>query len=261
VHTERLGLVLCLAAIAGSGEVACSRRSTPGEAAASVQSDAATQTAQAATVPRARAIALPPKQGPPSCLVVLLHGYGADADSFQAVGRALGDRLPRAEMLVPDGLQPWEGGGTGRMWFSLGDAGDRAAHVHEAGAEVSRWIDDELAARHLGGDHLALVGFSQGAMLTAWLAVHRTPRPAAAVMLSGLVAEDQSAPPGPSATLPILVAHGDRDVRIPVTVVEESARILGTWGAQVTTRDYAGLGHEVGGIELREVGDFLAAAL
>jgi phospholipase/carboxylesterase len=171
-----------------------------------------------------------------------------------------GERLTGAEMLVPDAFSPWEGGGTGRMWFRLGDGTDRARLVREAGSEVSRWIDDQLASRHLGGERLALVGFSQGAMLTAWLAVHRTPRPAAAVMLSGLVAEDQIPPPA-APPVPVLVAHGDRDVRIPVRVVGESARTLGAWGAQVTTRVYPGLGHEVDALELNEAAEFLRAAL
>ena len=207
-------------------------------------------------------ISIEPRQGATSHLVVLLHGVGASAESFQEVARVLASGLPSAEFLVPDGFHPFDGGGDGRQWFSVRGVTEenRAARVREAGAEVSRWIDGELASRGLGGDRLAVIGFSQGAILAAWLALHRAPRPAAAVMLSGRVAEDQPAERG--ATAPeVFIGHGERDPMMPVAQVAQSTRVLQAWGARVTARTYPGLGHHLDARELGDVAEFLKRVL
>lgn len=209
--------------------------------------------------PNVNVIVIPPKQAPATRLAVLLHGVGDSAAAFQDIGRALDDAIPRAELLVPDGFHPWDGGGSGRQWFSLTGITEqnRPARVREAGEEVSRFIDAELAKRGLSGDRLVLVGFSQGAMLASWLAVHRSPRPAAVVMLSGRVVESDVADVG--AGPPVFVAHGAIDPVIPVSVVDPGVRRLEGWGARVTKRVYPRLAHHVDAQEMREVRDFLAS--
>jgi phospholipase/carboxylesterase len=173
----------------------------------------------------------------------------------------LGESLQRAELIVPDGFHPFDGGGQGRQWFSVRGVTDenRPARVRDAGAEVSRWIDVELLRRGLGSDRLVVVGFSQGAIVGAWLAVHRAPRPAAVVILSGRVAEADvpSAGVGPR----VFIAHGDRDGTIPASLVDSGASVLEAWGARVTKRVYPGLGHEIDERELRDVAAFLAGAV
>lgn len=208
------------------------------------------------------AISISSRQGTPSHLVVLLHGVGADADSFQDLAHVLAKALPDADLLVPDGFHPFDGGGAGRQWFSVRGVTEenRPARVREAGSEVSRWIDGELARRSLGGDRLIVLGFSQGAILAGWLAVHRAPRPAAAVMLSGRIADDQPAAEG-APTLDVFIGHGERDPVMPVDEAASSARFLEASGARVTTRIYPGLGHQVDARELQDVAEFLMRVL
>ncbi|MFT3914223.1 MAG: dienelactone hydrolase family protein [Anaeromyxobacteraceae bacterium] len=198
----------------------------------------------------------------PTYLVILLHGVGADAASFQPLARALAQGLPQAEFLVPDGFHPFDGGGGGRQWFSLSGITEetRPLRVKAAAEEVSRYIDAELARRKLGGDRLVLVGFSQGAIVAASVTLHRRPAPAALVMLSGRVSE-ASSPVAGAVSTPVLVAHGEADPRIPVDYAPDSARLLGAWGAKVTVRRYRGVGHEVSPEELRDVQAFLAEVL
>jgi phospholipase/carboxylesterase len=207
-------------------------------------------------------LSIAPEAGAPTELVVLLHGVGAEASSFHAIARALAPTLPQAELLTPDGFQPYAQAPTGRQWFSrlgLTDA-NRPTRVREAGEEVSRWIDGELAARGLGRDRLVVVGFSQGAMVAAWLAVHRAPPPAAVVMCSGRFADD-AVPVAGSVSTPVFMGHGTDDAVMSPAVSEPSARALEAWGARVTRRSYPGLGHQIDERELRDVAAFLKAAL
>lgn len=206
-------------------------------------------------------VVLGSRQGPPTHLVVMLHGLGADAASFSRLAPRLAAALPTADFITPPALEPWDQGESGRQWFSVRGVTDdnRPARVRVAGAEVSRWIDGELARRGLGKDRLVVVGYSQGAMVAGWLAVHRRPEPAAVVMLSGRVAESE-VPEAGSVRTPVLVAHGEDDRLIPPSVVDPSARALEAWGARVTTRIYPGLSHGVSVLELEEVAQFLAQA-
>jgi phospholipase/carboxylesterase len=197
----------------------------------------------------------------PSHLVAMLHGVGADAKSFQRLADALSPSLPNAEFLVPDGLQPYDGASQGRQWFSVQNITieNRPLRVREGASAVSRYLDAELARRGLGGDKLVVVGFSQGAIVAAWLALHRTPRPAAIVMLSGRVAEADA--PTWGAGPPVFMGHGELDKVMPLAVMEPGAQVLQAWGAQVTTRVYRGLAHHVDEQELADVGQFLQNVL
>ena len=188
------------------------------------------------TIPMTNSISIGGRSAPPSHLVVLLHGVGADAASFQDVARALSASLPHAEFLVPDGLDAFDGGGSGRQWFSVRGvtSENRPARVREASTRVSKWIDAELARRGLSSDRLVVGGFSQGAIVAAWVGVHREPRPAAVVMLSGRVADDEKPVVGSGPR--VFIGHGDRDSVMPVEEVASGARTLDAWGARVTTR-------------------------
>ena len=47
---------------------------------------------------------LPPNQGVPPQLMVLLHGVGADAASMLPLARALQHEFPQAALLIPEGV-------------------------------------------------------------------------------------------------------------------------------------------------------------
>jgi phospholipase/carboxylesterase len=204
------------------------------------------------------AISIAAPAPPASRLVVLLHGVGGDGASLQTLAHALSPSLPHAELLLPDGLDAFDGNAGGRQWFSVRGVTpqSRPARVRAAGARVSQWIDGELARRGLAPERLVVGGFSQGAIVAAWLGVHREPRPAAVMMLSGRVADDET-PVVASGPL-VFIGHGDRDPVMPVHEAASGARILDAWGARVTTRIYPGLGHEIDAREQSDLREFLS---
>ncbi|NPD23142.1 alpha/beta hydrolase [Corallococcus exiguus] len=212
--------------------------------------------------PTARVLTLPPASGRTKLLLVLLHGVGASADSFMPIARALAPAVPDAEFVVLDGLHPFDGGTQGRQWFSLQGITEqnRPARVRQAGAEVSAWLDGALKERGLGAERVVLLGFSQGAILAQWLALHRQPAPLAVVSLSGRLAVDAPAVPG-STSVPVLLVHGARDPVIPARFSEEAARELEARGARVRLRLFPTLAHGVDAAVLDEVQRFLADTL
>jgi predicted esterase len=191
--------------------------------------------------PRPHAMSIAAREGAGDRLVVLLHDVGMDASSFEDVAHALSGAVPRGHFLVPDGFQPADSAGPGRQWFSLRGIDDesRSSRVSAAASEVSAWIDRELARRGLAPDRLVVVGFGQGATIAAWLAMHRTPTPAAVVCLSGRVPDNRAAS-NDTSSISISVPAQDR---------------------RVTTQVYPGLANGSAAHQLREVRLLLRRAL
>jgi phospholipase/carboxylesterase len=235
----------------------------PGSPASSqaVQSQNGTMTSKKENAQPVNVITIPAR-GAPRYLLVLLHGVGDHAVGFQGVGRELSPGLPEVEILIPDGFHPFDGGGEGRQWFSRVGITEknRAERIQAAGTEVSSWIDGELRERGLSADRLAVGGFSQGAMVSGWLALHREPSPRAVVMLSGRLSEDPSWPVT-QVSMPVFLGHGSDDSVIPVSFLAPAAKDLAARGARITERVYPGMAHQISRQELADVESFLRSAL
>ena len=124
---------------------------------------------------------LAPASGAPARqLVVILHGYGADGADLIDLGRAWQGQLPDAAFIAPDAPEglPFEALG-GRQWFALEE---RSPQEYRIGAEAAqacldRFLDHELDRLGLDDRALALVGFSQGAMMTFQAGLRRKTPP------------------------------------------------------------------------------------
>jgi phospholipase/carboxylesterase len=195
--------------------------------------------------------------------VALLHGVGGRAEDLMPVARRWASSMQDAEFVLPDGCHPHDGGGPGaRQWFSVRgvDATNRAGRVRHAAAEVSAWLDEELARRSLGRDRLIIAGFSQGAILAEWLAVRRTPSPQAIVAFSGRFADDEGAVPGMTDT-PVFLVHGAADPVMPAALAREARQALEARGSRVELIIEPGVGHTISERGIVASVDFLGRTL
>ena len=95
---------------------------------------------------------------------------------------------------------------------------------------------------------IVLLGFSQGACLTAEFAVRHASRFGGVVVFSGGVVGPpgtQWDEPGRFDGTPAFFGCSDRDSHVPEPRVIESAGLFARMGADVTTRIYPGMGHLV----------------
>src|SRR5690348_15512866 len=137
---------------------------------------------------------LPPaSRGKPKQVVVLLHGVGADGNDLIGLADYWRELLPDAAFVAPNAPYPCDMAPYGYQWFSLQD---RTPAMIEAGVRATapildHFIDATLASLGLEERNLALVGFSQGTMMSLFAAPRRA-RPVAGVLgFSGaLVAPD-----------------------------------------------------------------------
>src|SRR4029079_5553983 len=148
-------------------------------------------------------------------LVVFLHGYGADGNDLIDIGRAWQDILPDAAFVSPHAPEPCAQAPVGRQWFGLTfrDPDERWRGVTAAGPLLDRFLDAELKRRNLPPGALALVGFSQGTMMSLHVGLWRAVSPAAIVGYSGMFVLPKDGPPETVAgeitsRPPVLLVHG-----------------------------------------------------
>jgi phospholipase/carboxylesterase len=208
-----------------------------------------------------------PRSGKAKQLVVFLHGFGADGNDLIEIGRQWQRFLPDAAFVAPHAPEPCISGGAGRQWFPLTfrDPHERWRGVNHAAPGLEALLDQELARHGLPPQKLALVGFSQGAMMALHVALRR-PQPVAAVVgYSGLlVLEEGSGPESLAAQVrskpPILLVHGDRDDVIPADALFLSCDALGAAEIPVEWHLSAGIAHGIDAEGLRQGALFLARA-
>ena len=199
----------------------------------------------------------------PDSLVLLLHGIGADGNDLIGLAPYWTRALPRTAFVSPDAPFPCDMAPFGRQWFSLQDRAPEAilAGVQAAAPVLDAFIDAELARAGLAPDRLALVGFSQGTMMSLYVALRRPQAIAAVVGYSGaLVAADRLAAEIKSRP-PVLLVHGDADPVVPFAALAAAERALTAAGVAVETLACPGVPHSIDQAGLVRGGRFLAAKL
>ena len=205
----------------------------------------------------------PASGGRPSRLVILLHGLGADGNDLIGLAPYWARLLPTAEFVSPNAPFPCDMAPYGYQWFSSQDRSPAAvlASVRAAAPLLDAFIDDALAQRALDDADLALVGFSQGTMMSLFVGLRRTKPVAGIVGFSGrllgpelLASELRSRPP-------TLLVHGTDDPLVPYESLAAAEVTLNGAGVPVDTLTCPGVGHSIDENGLRRGGAFLKDAL
>ena len=208
---------------------------------------------------------LEPKSGTARQLIVFLHGYGADGNDLIEIGRAWQEQLPDAAFVSPHAPRPCGQAPMGREWFPLTfrDPNERWTGVNAAAPTLNAFLDAELARRGLPASALALVGFSQGTMMSLHVGLRRAAAPAAIVGYSGMLVTPEDVEPDAFmkeivSRPPVLLVHGDQDQLIPVQALLHASQGLAAMGVAVQWHISPGVGHGIDQEGLRHGGAFLA---
>ncbi len=186
-----------------------------------------------------------PADAPARALVVLLHGVGSNAQDLVPLADAWRGSLPQDVAWASlDGCEPFDGGFGGRQWFSLRDIDEtsRGARVVAAWPALERMLRAELVHWGLQGfGQLALVGFSQGSIMSLYRAATHDEGAAAVVAYSGRLA----VPVRAHSRTPLTLVHGMEDGVIPIAELERAANAFSDAGFAVGAYALPGVGHTI----------------
>lgn len=185
---------------------------------------------------------------------ILIHGRGASAEDILGLAR---------EFAADDVayLAPQAAGNTWYPYSFLAPLPQNEPWLTSALAVVGGLVQT-LGEQGVPSEHVAILGFSQGACLALEFAARNARRYAAVIGLSGGLIGPPGTPRLYHGTLdatPVFLGCSDVDPHIPVERVRESAAVLRNMKGTVDERIYRGMGHTVNSDEIDAVSAMLRA--
>jgi len=183
-------------------------------------------------------------------MVVFLHGYGADGADLLGLADPLAPHLPDTVFLAPDAPERVAGAPFGRQWFSIpwldgSSEEDSRAGLIRASADLNGFLEARLAEEGLGPETLALVGFSQGAMMALHVAPRRPEAIAGVVAISGRLLAPERLAEEAVVKPPVLLVHGDADQVVPFQDMGLAGNALVAAGFTTYGHVMEGTGHGI----------------
>ena len=191
--------------------------------------------------------AAPAAGGPARQLIVLLHGVGADGADLITLSQAMASSLPHARFIAPNGPEPCDMAPMGYQWFSLSNRDPNAMleGIQRTAPLLNAFIDDELSKDGLEDRQLALLGFSQGTMMSLYIAPRRQKAMAGVLGFSGALLGSETLRAEALSKPPCMLIHGDADPVVPVQALQAAVDGLETASIPVQSSVRPGLAHGI----------------
>ncbi|HBM91174.1 MAG TPA: phospholipase, partial [Rhodospirillaceae bacterium] len=108
---------------------------------------------------------------------IILHGLGDNAAGIMGLGEVFRKILPDTLFLAPDAPFACPHVQGGFQWFGSEDWTPKVIleGIENAAPHLNAYIDYVLETYKLAPEKLALIGFSQGTMMSLYVAPRRTP--------------------------------------------------------------------------------------
>ena len=188
--------------------------------------------------------------------VIMVHGRNASPSNILELAAVL--NRPAFTYLAPAAAD--------HTWYPYSFLENTAMNEPglSSGLYVLGQIVADIEARGIGKDHIVLLGFSQGACLSAEFAVRHAGQYGGVIVFSGGVIGPPGTEwnyPGSFDGTPVFLGCSDVDAHIPAQRVEESALVFERMGATVTKRLYPGMGHLINDDEIAFARDVMDRVL
>lgn len=180
-------------------------------------------------------------------LVVLLHGLGADGSDLIGLAPYLQKDLPGVSFVSPHAPFPCDMAPYGRQWFSLQHRSPATvlAGVQAAAPILDAFVTGERDRLGLADRNVALLGFSQGTMMSLYVSLRRAEALAGVVGYSGALVAPHLLASEVRSRPPVLLVHGTADPIVPFQAMDAAAGALKTAGVPVETLARPGLPHSI----------------
>lgn len=199
----------------------------------------------------------------PKQIVLLLHGYGSNKEDLITIAPELSKYLPDACFVCPNAIEPYEGnfGSNAYQWFSLQNRMPEVMleNIKKAAPILSDFINELLLRFSLSVSDLAILGFSQGSMMTLYTGLRMVKPPKAMVGYSGMLIGAEVLPHEITSKPAILLIHGSEDQVVPIEKMQMAVSTLKNLNVPVSSHICRYLGHGIDYEGIKVAGEFLRA--
>jgi len=205
---------------------------------------------------------LKPESGKADSLIIFCHGYGSNGDDLISLGVQFRPVLPKAIFIAPNAPEksPHPGG---FQWFPISSFSkeERIEGAYKAAPMLAEFIEESLTKYNILSERLALVGFSQGAMMALHVGLRRKNGLAGILGFSGALAAPANLVSEMQCKPPIFLAHGAQDNVIPFPALFETIGALEAAGLNVEKHLSYNAGHSIPPDSIEKGRAFLARIL
>jgi phospholipase/carboxylesterase len=214
------------------------------------------------TLPLVHLVRQPTSEAGTPPLLLLLHGIGSNEYDLYGLAPFLDERFLIISVRAPNILGPGS-----YAWFEA-DFTPQGPVINPEQAEASRktlitFLNEAVTAYGADPKQVYLMGFSQGAIMSASVALTTPGLVAGVVLMSGRILPEIQpliAPHEELEGLPFLVVHGTVDMVLPITYGRASRELLSSLPVELTYHEYP-MGHEVNQESLSDVTAWLTEQL
>lgn len=205
----------------------------------------------------------PSSENPPKQMIIFVHGYGADGNDLIGLANYFQSTLPEAIFLSPHAPEACSMNPSGYQWFDLTSTDPAVlwSKILVAADHLNEFIDSKLLEYNIAEENLALIGFSQGTMMSLHVSLRRKNTMAAVLGYSGrligadLLKDDLISKPS------IYLIHGDQDPMVPYQESLTAEKVLKEYSIDIKTHISEHTQHSIAEDGLRIGVDFLASKL
>ena len=179
--------------------------------------------------------------------VVLCHGYGGDGQDISNLAINWQRFLPETIFLCPNAPEICAVNPQGFQWFDL--SSDREELILEkslvAEAKLNTFLDQVLNNFQLEHNNLALVGFSQGCMISLQIALKKKKQISCLIGYSGKVINQKHLSDNINSKPKIFLMHGTNDIIVSPTHLLEAKEYLAKHGLKIKIKLFKDCEHRI----------------
>jgi phospholipase/carboxylesterase len=190
---------------------------------------------------------LPLSKTKPKQAIILCHGYGGDGRDISMLATNWQRFLPEAVFLCPNAPEVCAVNAQGYQWFDM--SSDKEEVILEkslvAEAKLNTFLDQVLDNFQLETTNLALVGFSQGCMVSIQIALKKKKQISCLIGYSGKVINQKHLSDNIHSKPKIFLMHGTNDTIVSPTHLLEAKEYLVKHGLKIKTKIFKDCEHRI----------------
>ena len=189
----------------------------------------------------------PQSKSSPKNIVILCHGYGGDGKDIYILANYWKNFLPDTLFVCPDAPEICKVNPGGFQWFDLMDQTEDEILSKSLIAEnkLNNFIDEVKDKNNINAKRVALVGFSQGCMISMQTVLKRKEEINCLIGYSGKILNIKHMENNIVSRPEIYLMHGDIDAVVPLNSLLEAKEFFDKQNYKINTKIFKNCEHRI----------------